>query len=93
MDNNGDEELFNLQTGQFESDSIEDREGDIKNKLIKKLKDTKRYGSDVGNYINLDKQISTNKSSFGDVWYQYSADYNGTRCKICNNNRCSCTIK
>jgi len=77
VDNDGVKELFNLQTGQFESESIEDQEPSIKNKLIKNLKNTKRYGSNVGNYLNLDKQIATNKSSFEDVWYQYSADYNG----------------
>lgn len=77
LDNNGDENLFNLQTGKFEDESIQDQENDIKRNLIKELKDTKRYGSDVGNYLNLDKRIATNKGAFGDVWYQYSANYNG----------------
>ncbi|EHJ01900.1 cell wall binding repeat-containing protein [Clostridium sp. DL-VIII] len=77
VDNDGVEELFNLQKGQFEGESIKDQESLIKNKLISKLKGTKRYGSDVENYLNLDKQIVTNKSSFQDVWYEYTADYNG----------------
>lgn len=77
LDNDGSENLFNLQTGKFEDESIEDKEDEIKNRLIRKLKGTDRYGEDVGKYINLDKRISSNKGSFGEVWYQYSVDYNG----------------
>ena len=77
LDDDNGKNLFNLQTGKFEDESIEDQEFDIKRKLIKELKDTDRYGEDVGKYLNLDKRISTNKESFGDVWYQYSVDYNG----------------
>lgn len=76
LDNDGDEDLFNLQTGKFEGENIKDQELDIKRNLIKELKDTKRYGNDIGDYLQLGKRISTNKGSFGDVWYQYSADYN-----------------
>ena len=77
LDDDNGKNLFNLQTGKFEDESIEYQEFDIKRKLIKELKDTDRYGEDVGKYLNLDKRISTNKESFGDVWYQYSVDYNG----------------
>lgn len=76
LDNDGNENLFDLQTGQFEDESIEDKELYIKKNLIKELKDTKRYGNDVGDYFQLGKRISTNKGSFGDIWYEYSADYN-----------------
>jgi glucan-binding YG repeat protein len=76
LDDNGKQDLFNLQTGKFEDESIDDQELDIKRNLIKELKDTKRYGSDVGNYLQLGKRIATNKGTFGDVWYQYNADYN-----------------
>lgn len=77
LDDDGNKNLFNLDTGKFEDESIQDQENNIKRNLIKDLKQTERYGSDVGEYLNLDKRIATNKGAFGDVWYQYSANYNG----------------
>lgn len=77
LDNDRSKNLFNLQTSKFEDETIEDQEEKIKDKLIRNLKSTERYGDDVGKYVNLDKNISSNKGNFGEVWYQYSVDYNG----------------
>ena len=76
LDNDGKEDLFNLQTGKFEGEDIEDQKLDIRRDLVKKLKETNRYGSNVTDYLQLGQRISNNKGSFGDVWYQYTTDYN-----------------
>jgi FOG: Glucan-binding domain (YG repeat) len=76
LDNNGKEDLFNLQTGKFEGEDIEDQKFDIRRDLVKKLKETNRYGSNITDYLQLGDRISSNKGSFGDVWYKYTADYN-----------------